>query len=332
MILPIDQILVAGMQIRAQLCEEVVADYCEAMMAGAKFPALAVFHDGENYWLADGFHRIEACKRAGFGKVKAEVYQGQRIDALKHAFGANQTHGMRMSNEDKRQAVLVAYENRIALGLGEVPSARAVAEVVGVSDMFVASQLQTVCSWAEATERQGSDGKTRKVPPVPTRDPAQHTKLGARFPIPPSRGGSGESAPSGNGGSGETDKGLGGGELSPPSTVVPTCVNDMLGVPVPRNLAELWVRRTEVLEVVKSLQKSRLAVVKAQEAGDVLWGNFGFSSVMMHIDNALAHVKGAVPHCVCPYCQGVGCRVCISGLLPLSQYERLPREMKKGAQ
>lgn len=331
MILAIDAIQTAGMQIRAQMSEEVVQEYADAMSSGAKFPSVVVFFDGENYWLADGFHRIESCKRSGFNKAKAEVYQGSRMDALKFAFNANKTHGMRMSNEDKRQAVLVAYENRLALGLGEVPSANAVAEMVGVSDPFVTNQLLTVRSWADATERKGADGRTRKLPVPPPRDSGERANLGPRFPVPPSGGGAGKSAPNGNGGSGEPGEGLGGGALAPTSKTLPLVVTDMLGGTVPANVAELWTRRTEVIEIVKNLQKSRLAIVKAQEAGDVLWGNFGFSSVLMHLDNALAHIKGAVPHCVCVYCQGIGCRACVSGLLPLAQYERLPRELKKGA-
>ena len=331
MILASNLIRTQGMQVRAQMSEEVTQEYADAMSSGAKFPSVIVFFDGENYWLADGFHRMEACKRAGFNKVKAEVYQGNRMDALKFAFGANKTHGMRMSNEDKRQAVLVAYENRVALGLGEVPSARAIAEIVGVSDPFVTNQLLTVSTWREATERQGADGKRYKLPVPPPRNPEERAKLGPRFPVPPSGGGAGKSAPDGNGGSGEPDEGIGGDALALTSKTLPSIVTDMLGGTVPANVAELWTRRTEVIEVMKGLQKMRLAIVKAQEAADPLWGNFGFSSVLMHLDNALAHIKGAVPHCVCVYCQGIGCRVCVSGLLPLAQYERLPRELKKGS-
>ena len=320
-----ESIQTKGMQIRARLCEETVQEYVDAMAAGAKFPPVIVFHDGTNYWLADGFHRLEAWKRNGVETVKAEVKEGSRIDALKFAFTANNGHGLRMSNEDKRQVVLIVYENRIALGLGEVPSGRAVAEMCGVSNHFVDKQLGTVPSWRDATERQGADGRKRSLPIPPPRPPVPPPP-GARFPIPPSRsngGGGGEPSDSG----GQEDQGIGVEDLSPNATL-PAHLTDMLGNPVPPNIAELWMRRTELLEVVKMLQKGRLAVVKGQNGRDPLWGNFNFSSVMMHIDNALAHIKGAVPHCVCVYCQGIGCKVCRTGLLPVAQYERLPRELK----
>ena len=320
-----ESIQTKGMQVRAQMCEETVKEYAEAMAAGAKFPPVIVFHDGTNYWLADGFHRLEAWKRNGVETVKSEVKEGSRIDALKYAFSANNGHGLRMSHEDKRNAVKIAYENRKELGLPDVPSANLIAEIVGVGHVFVANQLVLNTSWANATARTGADGKTRSLPIPPPRPPVTPPP-GARFPIPPPRGGSGGgSAPSDSGG--DEDQGFGGEDLSPSATL-PAHMTDMLGNPVPPNIAELWMRRTELTEVVKLLQKGRLAVVKGQNGRDPLWGNLNFSAVMMHIDNALAHIKGAVPHCVCVYCQGIGCNVCRTGLLPVAQYERLPRELK----
>ena len=320
-----ESIQTKGMQVRARLCEETVKEYAEAMAAGAKFPPVIVFHDGTNYWLADGFHRLEAWKRNGVNSIKAEVKEGNRIDALKFAFGANIGHGLRMSNEDKRQVVLIVYENRVALGLGEVPSANAVAKIIGVCDKFVADQLRSNRSWADATERQGADGKRYNLPIPPPRPPMP-TPPDARFPIPPPRDGAGGGGtPSDR--DGDEDQDFGGEDLSPDVTI-PAHLTDMLGNPVPPNIAELWMRRTELTELVKLLQKGRLAVAKAQDAGDPLWGNFNFSSVMMHLDNALANVKGAVPHCLCVYCQGIGCKACRTGIMPLAQYERLPRELK----
>jgi uncharacterized ParB-like nuclease family protein len=320
-----ESIQTKGMQVRARLCEETVKEYAEAMAAGAKFPPVIVFHDGAGYWLADGFHRLEAWKRNGVETVKAEVKEGSRIDALKFAFSANSSHGLRMSNEDKRQVVLVVYENRVALGLGEVPSANSVAEMCGVSNHFADKHLGTVPTWRDASERQGADGKRYKMPIPPPRPPVTPPPC-ARFPVPPSRNGSSNGgAPSER--DGDEDQGFGGEALSPSATL-PAHLTDMIGNPVPPNIAELWMRRTELTEVVKMLQKGRLAVVKGQDGRDPLWGNFNFSAVMMHIDNALAHIKGAVPHCVCPYCSGIGCKVCRTGLLPLAQYERLPRELK----
>ena len=45
-----------------------------------------------------------------------------------------------------------------------VPAARAVAELVGVSYHFAGIQLETVPSWRQATERMGTDGKSLVLP------------------------------------------------------------------------------------------------------------------------------------------------------------------------
>ena len=43
------------------------------MAGGGIFPPLAVFQEGSRFWLADGFHRIEATRRTGKLKVMCEV-------------------------------------------------------------------------------------------------------------------------------------------------------------------------------------------------------------------------------------------------------------------
>lgn len=94
-----------GTQPRAQTEEDVINDYAEAMKEGAQFEAVILFYDGSAYWLADGFHRVEAAKRAGLLDVAAEVHQGTQRDAILFSVGANDKHGLRRTNADKRRAV-----------------------------------------------------------------------------------------------------------------------------------------------------------------------------------------------------------------------------------
>ena len=102
----IDQIRTdGGTQPRASINNEVVQDYARNMVEGAIFPAIVVFYDGAVYWLADGFHRVAAAKVARLTEIAAEVRQGTQRDAVLYAAGANSTHGMRRTNEDKRRAV-----------------------------------------------------------------------------------------------------------------------------------------------------------------------------------------------------------------------------------
>ena len=94
-----------GTQTRAEVREDVVREYADAMTDGATFPAVTVFYDGSEYWLADGFHRYAAARLLNWLEIDAEVRQGTRRDAVLHSVGANAQHGLRRTNADKRRAV-----------------------------------------------------------------------------------------------------------------------------------------------------------------------------------------------------------------------------------
>lgn len=105
--LPLEAIRTDGdTQPREKLNRTVIGDYARAKKDGAAFPPVIVFHDGENYWLADGFHRTEADRKIGAADVVCEVRPGSQRDAQLYSFGANAAHGLRRTNADKRRAVL----------------------------------------------------------------------------------------------------------------------------------------------------------------------------------------------------------------------------------
>lgn len=94
-----------GTQPRAQLDPTAVAEYAEAMLAGEQLPPVTVFHDGADYWLADGFHRVKAAEQAGLAEIAVDVRQGDRRAAILFSTGVNAEHGLRRTNADKRRAV-----------------------------------------------------------------------------------------------------------------------------------------------------------------------------------------------------------------------------------
>ena len=65
-----------------------------------------MFNDGANYWLACGFHRYFAHKKAGFLDVECDVRTGTLREAQLYSLGTNSTHGMRRTNGDKRKSVM----------------------------------------------------------------------------------------------------------------------------------------------------------------------------------------------------------------------------------
>ena len=107
----VDSLELAGVKLdracqpRVAIDEVLVAEYSEAMRAGDVFPAIVVFFDGADHWLADGFHRYHAARRAEQDFLAAELHTGIRRDAVLYSVGANLAHGARRTNRDKRRAV-----------------------------------------------------------------------------------------------------------------------------------------------------------------------------------------------------------------------------------
>lgn len=94
-----------GTQVRAKVETAKIGDYADKYREGVEMPPVVVFHDGTDYWLADGYHRLEAQRLEQFVDVEADVRAGTRRDAILYAVGANEEHGLPRSNEDKRRAV-----------------------------------------------------------------------------------------------------------------------------------------------------------------------------------------------------------------------------------
>lgn len=159
-----------GTQIRARIDEATVAEYAEQMAAGSVFPPLVVYHDGEDYWLADGFHRQAAAVAAGLAEIDCELRQGSRRDAVLCAVGANSAHGLRRTRDDKRRAVGVL----LADAEWSQKSDRWIADACGVSNSFVSNLRQQLflknsCPNGQDGQNDGRvllgrDGKARKQP------------------------------------------------------------------------------------------------------------------------------------------------------------------------
>lgn len=98
-------------QPRESLKTEITETYAAEMASGKEFPPLVVFHDGETYWLADGFHRRYAAINTGIAELPCEVHRGGLRDAILYSCGANADHGYRRTNEDKRRAVMRLLED-----------------------------------------------------------------------------------------------------------------------------------------------------------------------------------------------------------------------------
>ena len=153
-----------GTQPRSALDFAAIDDCAEAMAAGAKFPPVVVFQDGEHYWLADGFHRLKAAFAAGWDAIDCELRPGTLEDAQWYSFSANKTNGLRRTHEDKQRAVKSALLHARAAGLSNC----AIARHVGVDEATVRNWRTKLAASSEipkidarTVSRQGSTYQQR---------------------------------------------------------------------------------------------------------------------------------------------------------------------------
>lgn len=134
--LPIETISISGgTQSRAALNQETVAEYAEAIRLAVELPPVVVFNDGASggLWLADGFHRFHAHRAAGAMEITCDVRVGTQRDAVLYSVGANASHGLRRTNEDKRRAVMTLLNDAEWAAW----SGNQIAKACAVSESFV---------------------------------------------------------------------------------------------------------------------------------------------------------------------------------------------------
>ena len=166
-----------GAQSRASIDQNIVADYAEAMAAKAVFPPVVAYFDGSAYWLADGFHRYQAYIRAELDTIAADVRQGTQRDAILFSVGANASHGLRRTSDDKRRAVLTLLNDKE----WSKWSANQIAKQCGVSHTFVnglKSSLETVSSEKRAyTTKHGTQAEMNTAKIGGKSKPDQEPKI-----------------------------------------------------------------------------------------------------------------------------------------------------------
>lgn len=154
-------------QARVALDEAQVSEYAEAMREGDKFPPVVVFHDGSDYWLADGFHRYHATRQIGHASIEAEVKTGTAQEAQLFSFGANAKRGLSTTHEDNRSIIIRMLSHPLSKGWTNVEIARH----VGVSKMTVgrvkASLEPKVTKVESKKTNQRGDKPETEVPQEP---------------------------------------------------------------------------------------------------------------------------------------------------------------------
>ena len=173
--LQLDQLRLDGdTQPRVMINEKVIDEYTELYRDDYEFPPITVFFDGATHWLADGFHRYHASKKAGKEEVAAEIHVGTQRDAILYSAGANAMHGLRRTNPDKRKAVLMVLMDEEWSQWSD----REIARRCGVNKSTVSRARESIlaqsASMGESSQRSFVHHKTGKAAKMKT------SKIGRR--------------------------------------------------------------------------------------------------------------------------------------------------------
>lgn len=302
-------------QVRVFLDEKAVADYAEAIRADQEFPPIDVFDDGETLWVGDGFHRIAAHRKAGRDTIEAIVHKGDRWAAIQCQCSKNATHGVRLTNADKRRAVELHLRDPDKAKFSD----RVLAECIGVSGPTVASvraEVQKFCTSAAPEERVGADGKTYRVPktspPPPREDPKPEPRAKPKTAPPPSRTASKpEPAP------------------EPPPEPEPV-IDDAGRQVTDEKVLEALSHADEFRELVNAAHGCKRDIIAL--ARTELGAELRAQQIERDFRNIVKAVEFAVPFTTCPYMPNCprGCATCNKKRwVTREQWERIPEEDRK---
>jgi hypothetical protein len=283
---------------------ERAAEYAVAIEAGTfDLQPIRVVQQGRTRWVWSGFHTLAAQVQLGKQRVQAEVTEGTFGDALLLSCSAgtgNTRHGAPYQAGDKRALLLALY----ALPEWHSKSLPEVAKHTGFSQRWCqqvrseapdpgisSTVLENQDPGAATTSDDGAEGNG-------TEEEAPQRRRRGR-PAGPSRGN-------------------GRGHRGRRQAAAPESVTDELGAEVPERLRDVFASET-LPAVVESLEG-----LKARYQSAASWNReIRLAWVNERIDELVEHTRNAIPHAVCPECEGaedVDCNLC-SGVGYLTEPE-----------
>lgn len=284
--------IVAGRdcQARVRMVEDAVAAYEHGYRSGDEIPPVVVYHtgrEGSAYWLADGWHRLEAAKRLGWDRIAAQIIHGSQEDAVIHACGANASNGLFRTPADKRRAVAML------IAIQPEWSNRQIATHCKVSHPFVAQCRKDMEEALYNGIEKDIDEPESSTPPEPALVAAVDSdqpqvvvqqRRQAEKPAPPEP------------------------------------AKDMTGRPLPDGrVAAAFAKAGDIRRLFTAINDSREAV---EELGRTDVGAYlNVTRAVAALENAGNAVRMSAPYAVCRRCGGDGCGDCnASGWWPRDVY------------
>lgn len=132
-------------------------DLAASVMSHQKLPPIKAVEIDGKYYLTDGFHTLEAHKKAARSKIECRVRKGDWNDAILAAAAANKEHlAKKRTRADKERAVRALCDQLATTG--EQWSVKRIAEHVGVSHDFASRYAKA----ADAAKPYKADPKPKK--------------------------------------------------------------------------------------------------------------------------------------------------------------------------
>jgi len=281
------------LQPRVRTSAAVVAEYAALIESGITLPPVEVVYDGTDYWLTDGWQRVEAAINIGVSLIEANVTKGSRADAAWAAVTANSTHGLRRTNADKRRAVELALKHEKGKNL----AAAKIAEHCGVSDKFVTSVSDSLVTAAVIPKKQTAAERAAEALADPANEGKSNREIADEIGV--GRDTVNQAA---------SDRNPNGSDFG---QVALDPLKDQFDNELEGEVAiDFEVIPPIIKEHMKSLNSITAAINRMYTAEDRATRFLTHNRFKAAARELKSLLQSLVPHCLCPSCGGDGCTGC----------------------
>jgi hypothetical protein len=166
----------ANTQARNATKDRAIEEYREKIENGIDLGPLDLFTlDETKYFIGDGFHRLLAHIEAGLSFVMAKIHKGDMRAAQLFACAANQAHGVRRTDADKRRAARILIKDE---EWGK-KSVREIAAYAGVSKSLV-QDMKAPRGKRKGSGRVLNKVREHKVSVADSKKPGKNGKVGLK--------------------------------------------------------------------------------------------------------------------------------------------------------